>query len=115
MEGGDEPRYLVNRLRSCGCSLAALSLETWKKDCSPTTELRRWFHENPKLRWKEFRQRYRKELEACPSAWTPLLKQTRQHTVTLVYAARDPEQNHALILCAFLQEKLMNFTTDSQR
>jgi uncharacterized protein YeaO (DUF488 family) len=59
--------------------------------------LRIWFHRDLE-RWPEFGRRYRAEL----LAQTPLLQQLRQRArqqrVTLLYGARDPRLNHAVVL-----------------
>jgi uncharacterized protein YeaO (DUF488 family) len=56
--------------------------------------------------WEEFRRRYRAELAARPELWQPLLEAAKTADVTLLFSARDLEHNHALVLKAFLEERL---------
>lgn len=101
----DGCRVLVDRLWPRGIKRAALRLDTWLKEVAPSNELRRWFNHEP-ARWPEFQRRYRLELEAHPESWAPLLEQARRGTVTLLYSARDPEHNNAVVLRDFLNSKL---------
>jgi uncharacterized protein YeaO (DUF488 family) len=66
--------------------------------------LRKWFgHEAAK--WSEFRRRYRVELENNSAAWKPFLEAVQKGNVTLLFAARNLEMNHAAVLRDFLREK----------
>jgi uncharacterized protein YeaO (DUF488 family) len=69
--------------------------------------LRQWYGHDP-VKWEEFQQRYRAELEANHDAWTRLLEEARHGDVTLLYSARDQEHNSASVLKAFLDEKLVD-------
>ena len=81
-----------------------LPLAGWNRDVAPSTELRKWFgHEAAK--WTEFRRRYRAELENHRAAWSPLLRAVESGNVTLLYAAKDPQVNHAVVLREFLEEQ----------
>ncbi len=101
----DGRRYLVDRLWPRGIKKEAVHLDGWFKDVAPSADLRRWFGHDPAL-WPEFQQRYRAELEANPDGWQPLLEAARQGDVTLVYSAHDEQHNDAVVLRAFLLEKL---------
>ncbi len=101
----DGIRYLVDRLWPRGVTKAALEIEVWTKDASPSNELRKRFHNNP-TQWSEFRRLYFAELEKSPAAWEPLLKAARKGTVTLVYGAHDTAHNNAVALKEFLDERL---------
>lgn len=110
-ERSDGHRILVERLWPRGQTHEDVAAEVWLKEVAPSTELRRWFNHDPE-RWDEFRERYRRELEAEPQAWRPLLERLRQHdTVTLLYSARDEHHNSALVLRAFLLEQLADEET----
>ncbi len=101
----DGQRVLVERLWPRGVKKTQLHLDAWRKDVAPSAELRRWFgHDSEK--WREFQRRYFMELNDNPQAWEPLLEQARRATVTLVFAARDPEHNNAVALKQFLEAKL---------
>lgn len=76
-------------------------MDAWLKDAAPSTELRRWFGHKPG-RWREFRRRYARELDANCAAWQPILEASRRHAVTLLYSARDVEHNGAIVLRDYL-------------
>lgn len=101
---GDGRRILVERLWPRGMKKEALVADAWMKEVAPTAELRQWFgHEV--ARWEEFRRRYRKELDANPSAWQPILEAARRGTVTLLYSAHDTAHNSAAVLREYLAER----------
>lgn len=104
-EEGDGRRFLVDRLWPRGINKEKLALDAWLKEASPSNDLRRWFHNNPS-QWSEFQRRYRAELEAQPRSWQPLLEAAREGTITLVYSSRNTENNNAVVLKAYLEEKL---------
>lgn len=79
-------------------------MTAWLKDVAPSPALRTWFGHKAE-NFAEFSARYRAELMANPAACEPLLKAVETGDVTLLYAARDPEINHAAILQKFLQSK----------
>ena len=97
----DGRRILVERLWPRGMKREALAADAWLKDVAPSTELRRWFDHRVD-RWEEFRRRYRKELAANPSAWTPILDAGRRRNVTLLYSAHDVQHNGAVVLRDYL-------------
>ncbi len=94
---GDGRRFLVERLWPRGMKKEALVADGWMKEVAPSTKLRQWFGHEVE-RWNEFCKLYRNELDANPSAWTPLLKAARRGKVTLLYSARDTLHNGALVL-----------------
>lgn len=71
---------------------------------APSTRLRKWFDHQVE-RWEEFRRRYRKELDAHPDAWAPILGAKRRGTVTLLYSAHDALHNGAVVLRDYLVER----------
>ena len=100
---GDGRRILVERLWPRGMTKEALGAVRWMKELAPSTELRQWFDHRVE-RWSEFRRRYRKELDANPGTWKPILVAERRGTVTLLYSARDTLHNGAVVLCEYLLE-----------
>jgi uncharacterized protein YeaO (DUF488 family) len=100
-EREDGYRVLVDRLWPRGVAKKDLPLDEWNKDVAPSPELRRWFGHDPE-RWEEFRRRYLEELKQGADA-RELLNSVPGARLTLVYAARDPEHNHALVLQEYLQ------------
>lgn len=101
---GDGRRILVERLWPRGMKKEALDADAWLKEVAPSTELRKWFGHRVE-RWNEFRRRYRKELNANPDAWAPLLEASKRGTVTLLYSAHDLEHNGAVVLGEYLGEQ----------
>lgn len=98
---GDGVRILIDRIWPQGISRYDAQISFWEKDAAPTTELRKWFKHMPE-RWQEFRRRYRTELRSNAAA-NALRAFAKRRTVTLLYAARDQEHNHARVLAAFLR------------
>lgn len=94
---GDGCRILVERLWPRGIKKEALRADAWLKDVAPSTALRQWF-DHREERWEEFQRRYRKELQANPAAWEPILDAARRGPVTLLYSARDTLHNGAVVL-----------------
>ncbi|MCH4209136.1 DUF488 domain-containing protein [Bifidobacterium sp.] len=100
-EPGDGYRVLVDRLWPRGVSRAKAKLDLWLKAVGPSTDLRKWFGHDPE-RFDEFRTRYIQELDGNPAV-SELADICREHDmVTLLYAAKDPERNQAIILRDYL-------------
>jgi len=105
-ENVDGFRILVDRLWPRGIKKEELSYDLWEKEIAPSTDLRKWFHENPEGNWKEFVIRYEKELNAS-SVLSEFIKRIRKESVvTLLYGAKDREHNQAEILKEFLEKKI---------
>lgn len=103
----DGARVLVDRLWPRGVSKERAALTEWLKDVAPSTELRVTFGHMAD-RFPAFAQAYRTELGTQPEkqrAVQHLLDMSRMGTVTLLYGAKDPKVNHALVLQAYLQEQ----------
>jgi len=81
-------RILVERLWPRGVTKEKAALDLWLKDVAPTPELRKWFGHDP-AKWKQFEQRYWKELDARTAAVALLRQKIKRGTVTLVYATRN--------------------------
>ena len=93
----DGLRILGDRLWPRGLTKERAAVNLWLKDVSPSTELRKWFGHDP-ARWRQFQVRYRRELSENKGAIAQLRQKAKEHTVTLVYGARDEEHNEALEL-----------------
>ena len=93
----DGLRVLVDRLWPRGLTKERAAVKLWLKDLAPSTELRKWFDHDP-AKWKQFQIRYRKELREKKDSLEMLHEKSKEHTVTLVYGARDEEHNEALVL-----------------
>lgn len=100
-EEGDGLRILVDRLWPRGLKKADAQIDVWAKELAPSPHLRAWFsHEEPKF--SEFRKCYFKELTDRLDDVQTVLKQVVDRPCTLLYAARNPTCNHALILREYL-------------
>jgi uncharacterized protein YeaO (DUF488 family) len=98
----DGIRVLVDRLWPRGVKKATAHLDHWMKDVAPSPQLRLWFGHRPE-RFAEFGKRYKKELNGNPEL-AELRKLGRGALVTLLYGARDPQVNHALVLQSVLRK-----------
>lgn len=100
-EPGDGYRILVDRLWPRGMSKDQAHIDLWLKDVAPTPALRRWFGHDPS-KWQAFRRRYFQELTQNPQSVRVITDRIDRETVTLVYAAKDTEHNHALALQQYI-------------
>ncbi|MDQ2671057.1 MAG: DUF488 family protein [Gemmatimonadota bacterium] len=96
---------LIDRLWPRGVRKGDIAFDDWAKDVAPSPELRRWFHQDPAARWPDFRTRYLRELREN-DAVDRLVEAARRGTITLLFGARDPKRNHAVVLRQFLEERL---------
>jgi uncharacterized protein YeaO (DUF488 family) len=62
------------------------------------------FCHDPAL-FAEFRRRYRAELSTNNQAVAQIATIAQQHDITLLYAAKDAEGNHAIVLAQFLRDQ----------
>jgi uncharacterized protein YeaO (DUF488 family) len=96
----DGIRVLVDRLWPRGLTKEALAVDVWLRDLAPSNELRRWHHAQPG-HWASFRKKYLKDLsqpeaeDALRQLYTLSHKRKR---VTLVFAAKNEDQNNATVL-----------------
>jgi uncharacterized protein YeaO (DUF488 family) len=97
-------RVLVERLWPRGLTKERAGLDLWLKEVAPSQDLRKWYAHNV-AKWEEFRQRYRQELEHHQEQLELLRGKSKEGTVTLVYAAHDPEHNSALVLKEYLEHR----------
>jgi len=100
----DGTRVLVDRLWPRGLRKDRAGIDVWMKEIAPTVELRRWFHHDP-ARWSEFRRRYGNELRGKADLVDQLRRLSDRGPVTLLFAARDVDHNHAVVLQSFLLRK----------
>ena len=98
----DGVRILVDRLWPRGLTKRRAAVKLWLKDAAPSTALRKWFGHDP-AKWNRFQTRYRKELRGKKDAIDLLKQKSEEHTVTLVYGARDEKHNEALVLKTILE------------
>ena len=94
---------LVDRLWPRGMTKERAALDLWMKDVAPSPQLRKWFGHDP-ARFAEFRAQYIAELDANAAAEELLRICAEYPDVTLLYAAKDPQVNHALVLRDYLED-----------
>ena len=102
----DEPsrtdgyRVLVDRLWPRGLTKERAALDRWDKAVAPSDALRKLF-KSKGMEEPEFRRLYQRELRENPDAIDELLeahRKSRRKRLTLLYASRDTEHNHASTL-----------------
>jgi uncharacterized protein YeaO (DUF488 family) len=99
----DGLRVLVDRLWPRGIKKKDAALDEWLRELAPSAELRKWFGHEP-ARWAGFRKRYRAELRQHKSQLDALRQRAEHRRLTLIYSARDPRFNQAVVLQEVLQD-----------
>lgn len=97
----DGYRILIDKLWPRGVSKIRAHLDEWDKTISPSTELRKWFGHKAE-RMNEFTELYKAELNQKTEDLERIKAISKTKTVTLLYAARDPKINHAVVLQSVL-------------
>jgi len=101
----DGYRILVDRLWPRGVKKDNAAIDVWLKEIAPSTALRKWFNHEPE-KWDLFKIKYFEEL-STNDAVKDLLKVCENNSVvTLLFAARDQNYNHALVLKSFLESEI---------
>ena len=96
---------LVDGLWPRGIKKSDLHYDLWAKDIAPSSTLRKWFNHD-KDKFEAFAKHYKEELEHNDSdTLNALIEKSRTDDITLLYAARDTQYNHAIVLKSFLDEK----------
>lgn len=103
LSGDEGTLFLVDRIWPRGIKKSALSSAIWLRDSAPSEALRQWYRHDP-VRWPDFQKRYRAELKKNISACEPILQAIRKDNVTLLFSAKDPERNNAVVLREFLEK-----------
>ena len=98
-------RVLVDRVWPRGVSKERANVDLWLKSVAPTTPLRKWFDHDAK-KWQEFQRRYFAELDAGPAGLDDLCERAAGSVVTLVYSARNEENNQAVALREYLSREI---------
>ena len=101
-EPSDGRRVLVDRLWPRGVSRASARIDEWMKDVAPSTELRKWFH-GGSHDWQEFKLKYIQELQGKGELLDRLRAYSAEGDVTLLFAVRGEEKNHAVVLKEYLE------------
>lgn len=102
----DGKRVLVDRLWPRGVKKEDAHVDEWLKDITPSKELREWYH-SEEGDFSAFSKLYKEELDERPAAHTAC-QQVKQWAadgvVTLIYAAKDREENHVVVLMDYIAQ-----------
>ncbi len=93
----DGRRVLIDRLWPRGVKKEEAKIDEWLRDIAPSTELRKWFAHDPE-KWREFKGRYKKELNNKTELIEALRAEAKKGTLTLLFAAKDTEHVNAVVL-----------------
>lgn len=106
-EESDGTRILVDRLWPRGIKKETLQLDDWAKVLAPSTEARKAFAHKAE-NFGEFKGRYEAELDQSAEAheYVSTLAASNLPVVTLLYAAKDPQVNHAIVLKGWLERQV---------
>lgn len=98
----DGYRILVDRLWPRGVKKTDLACDEWCKVLAPSGELRKAFHSET-IDFASFSKAYQQELEENVEEGKRIARLADKQRVTLLYGAKDREQNHAQVLTAWLR------------
>lgn len=108
-EKGDGFRILVDRIWPRGISKEKAQIDLWLKEIAPSTELRKFFGHLPE-RFPVFEEKYLEELMTDQEKQLAVKKLAElcqnYPIVTLVYGAKNEQQNQAVVLKALMERKL---------
>jgi uncharacterized protein YeaO (DUF488 family) len=99
---GDGYRILVDRLWPRGIKKTDLACDEWCKTLAPSTALRKAFH-GESIDFASFSTAYRDELAHNKAEGQRIASLAEKQTVTLLYGAKNSEQNHARVLADWLR------------
>lgn len=99
----DGYRILVDRLWPRGVKKEDLAFDEWCKALTPSSELRKAFH-GEVLDFSAFREAYQQELTQQIDEGKRVAALAKNQNVTLLYGAKNTQQNHALVLADWLRE-----------
>lgn len=108
----DGYRVLVDRLWPRGLSKERAEVDLWLKEVGPSRQLRQAFH-GGEIDFAVFRQKYQEELKvgATRQAFLQLQKIIQEQSlVTLLFAAKNQNENQAVVLFDLLKESGSNFS-----
>lgn len=103
----DGYRILVDRLWPRGIKKENLKMDAWAKVLAPSTEARKEFAHKAE-NFEAFKNRYIFELDSSEESqeYADSLKSCGADKVTLLYAAKDPHVNHAIVLMEWLKGRI---------
>lgn len=98
----DGYRVFVDRLWPRGVKKTDLPFDEWAKELTPSNALRMALH-HENVDFAEFSRCYLAELANHHQAVQALAQRSRIMPITLLYAAKNTTQNHALILASYIR------------
>lgn len=104
----DGYRVLVDKWWPRGVSKEKAKCDHWAKEITPSTVLRNEFHQNVKS-FKDFKKDYLNELNnnGNKEQFLALVKEKlKSGPLTLIYAAKNEEMNHVVVLKEWIEENL---------
>ena len=107
-EEDDGYRVLVDRLWPRGIKKEAAHLDEWAKEITPSTEIRKLYHQG-EMPFEGFSQAYIEELDRNEAATEFVCKchdLLASQNLTLVYAAKNEQENHAMVLREWLKRQM---------
>lgn len=101
-EASDGYRVLVDRVWPRGLTKEEVHFDLWLKEIAPSAELRKWFN-HEKSKWADFQKKYSLEIKGT-EAFKKLKDIIKEHkVVTLIYGAKNEENNQAVAIKSFLK------------
>ncbi len=100
-EPEDGYRMLVDRLWPRGLKKEKAFIDEWNKNIAPSPELRKWFGHKPE-NFKQFSKLYTTELKTKAAELKRIKSIQKNQNLTLLYAAKDTQINHAAVLLKVL-------------
>jgi len=95
-------RILVDRLWPRGLSKDKARIDLWLKEISPSDGLRKWFH-HEEGQWKEFKDRYFRELDDKKELIQFIVNKVKAEPVTLLFGAKNKDLNNAVALYEYMR------------
>lgn len=105
IEEEDGYRVLVDKLWPRGIKKEDLKYDAWEKKIAPSTEIRKEFGHQPE-KFGLFRKKYMHELaenEQVDKFVEMVKEELQKQNVTLLYGAKDRENNQAVVLKEWLE------------
>ena len=97
----DGLRVLIDRLWPRGIKKTDLHYDLWEKELAPSATLRKEWHHGV-IDFTVFKKDYQAELKENLPAAKSLIKKAQGRNLTLLYGAKDTQNNHARVLAEFL-------------
>lgn len=101
----DGKRILIDRLWPRGLKKEDARIDEWRKEVTPSNELRKWFNHDPK-KWVEFEKRFFTELHEQEDMVEGIISAARKGTVTLLFGSKEERFNNAAALKEYIEARM---------